>query len=167
MFLILSNDMIVVFKEKQAFMSSSVNFTWLLTFWVVRCERWSLPWLSVNFIWNHPWPFLTHITSSWVHLKTFNSMKYMSRPLKSPKKVCGGGWVVKTKNRVLLRSTSLSFEFSKLDFSWLWPSSPSPDPWPELDNSILFYLSREGMRMLLPSLKAVNHTSNRHHTPYL
>ena len=163
--------MIVVFKEKQAwltFMSSSVNFKWLLTFelWGVKSTL-KCHVLPLNFSWNHPWPFLTHITSSWVHLKTFNSMKYMSRPLKSPKKVCGGGWVVKTKNRVLLRSTSLSFEFSKLDFSWLWPSSPSPDPWPELDNSILFYLSREGMRMLLPSLKAVNHTSNRHHTPYL
>ena len=28
----------------------------------------------------------------------------------------------------MLRSKSLSFEFSELDFSWLWPSWPSPDP---------------------------------------
>ena len=32
----------------------------------------------------------------------------------------GGGWV-KTKNRVMLRSKSLSFVFSELDFAWLWP----------------------------------------------
>ena len=37
----------------------------------------------------------------------------MSRPLKSQKKVCGGGWV-ETKNIVRLRS------ISDLDLTWTW-----------------------------------------------
>ena len=42
----------------------------------------------------------------------------LSRPLKAKKKVTGGGWVVvKTKFIVWLRSKSLSFEFSELDFA--------------------------------------------------
>ena len=77
----------------------------------------------------------------------------MFRPLKSQKEVCGGGWlwrVVKTKNIVWLRSKSLSFEFSELDFVWLWPSWPSPDPhltwtWPEpgpeLDKNIINFFN--------------------------
>ena len=38
-----------------------------------------------------------------------------------------GWWVGLNQNRVLLRSKSLSFEFSELDLTWLWPSWPSPD----------------------------------------
>ena len=40
------------------------------------------------------------------------------------------------KPKIGFRSRSLSFEFSELDFAWLWPSWPSPDldPGPELDN---------------------------------
>ena len=41
----------------------------------------------------------------------------MCNLLKAKKKVCvGGGWV-ETKNRVLLRSRSLSFKFSELDLT--------------------------------------------------
>ena len=53
-------------QARLALMSSSVNFKWLLTFelWVVRCEVYLEVTYPLNFSWNHPWPFLTHIISS-------------------------------------------------------------------------------------------------------
>ena len=32
--------------------------------------------LLLNFSLNNPWPFMTHTKSSWVHLKTLDSLKY-------------------------------------------------------------------------------------------
>ena len=95
----------------------NVKLKWLITvFWLLSCETlWHCDYL---------WPYLSHTNSSWVHLTCLD-------PFKAKKKFVwwvGGGWV-KTKNRVMLRSKSLSFEFSELDFAWLWPwpSWPSPD----------------------------------------
>ena len=59
---------------------AQINFKWLLTFelWGVKSTL-KCHVLPLNFSWNHPWPFLTHISSSRVHLKIFKSMKYSLR----------------------------------------------------------------------------------------
>ena len=68
----------------------SVKLRWLLTVFVFWDVSWT-PWivlnstfkchvLLLNFSWNHPWPFLTYTNSSWVHLKTLDSLKYSLMP---------------------------------------------------------------------------------------
>ena len=96
-------------------------------------ENWSTPWwppcrpslcppCCPPWNWDHLWPYLSHTNPSQVNVTCLG-------PFKAKIKFVwwvGGGWV-KTKNRVMLRSKSLSFELSELDFAWLWPSWPSPD----------------------------------------
>ena len=67
---------------------------------------------------------------------------------KPRKKFMCGGWV-QTKNRIGYssgRSRSLSFEFSGLDLTWLWPFWPSPDlhltwTWAQQYQQLLFQLN--------------------------
>ena len=103
-------------------------------FWVVRCEFY----LEVScrrvvqpvrhiFKWCAILNFLTILEP----YQPIPGSSDLSNPLQRQKKVCGGGWGcswVKTKFIVLLRSKSLSFEFSELDFAWFWPSWSWPDP---------------------------------------
>ena len=51
------------------------NF-WVMRWRIVLKSALKCNVLSLNFSWNHLWSFLTHITSSWVHLKTFAYKKY-------------------------------------------------------------------------------------------
>ena len=137
-------------------MSSSVNFKWLLTFemWGVKSTL-KCNVLPLNLSWNHSWQFLTHFSSSWVHLKTDVSpvvpfdvhlevwtsypltilesyqpilgSSDLCRPLQSPKKSLW--WRVVGENQICCMAQAIfEFEFSELDFAWLWPSWPSPDP---------------------------------------
>ena len=102
---------------------------------------------------NHPWPYLTHTNFSWIYQTILDSFEYfLCIPLVVPLDPCLGvhlevltssdpTWVItkkkftcvdvwRQKNRVKLRSRSLSFEF--LSLTWLQPS------WPSLNSDLTF-----------------------------
>ena len=84
LFVLMAGVKTTVLAMKQAwlaFMSTSNKLemtfnSWAVMYGIVLKSTLKCHVHLLNFSWNHLWPFLTHTNSSWVHLKTLDSLKY-------------------------------------------------------------------------------------------